>query len=81
MEKEKFERAIVINKRINELDEVLKEISPNISHFLSYIDNENTRCDGYKMRIIENILDKHDKMIRAEIQQEIDNLYKEIESL
>lgn len=81
MEKAKFERAIAISKRIKDLDDVLKEISPKSSHRLSYIDRDNKGMAEWRMRYIGDLLDKHDEMIRAEIQQEIDSLHAEIETL
>lgn len=81
MEKEKFERAIAINNRLKDLDDVLAAISPKASYRLSYIDKNNKGCAEWKMRIIGNLLDKHDEMIRAEIQKEIDSLHAEIETL
>lgn len=81
MDKQKYERAIAISKRLKELEEVLKEISPTPSYRLSYIDRDNKGCREWEMRYISEILDKHDKMIRADIQQEIDALNAEIETL
>lgn len=81
MEKEKFERAIEINERLKELHDILGEISPYRDCRLSYFNNNNKGCDGWKMKHIGDLLDKHDKMIRAEIQQEIDSLHYEIETL
>ena len=37
--------------------------------------------NNFLIRKISNILDKHDKMIRAEIDEEIEKLKKEIEEL
>ena len=81
MEKGKFERAIAINKRLKDLDDVLTGISPKSLLRLSYVDYDNNGMAEWSMRIIGNLLDKHDEMIRAEIQQEIDSLHSEIETL
>lgn len=81
MEKEKYERVVAINKRLKDLDDALREISPKTSHRLSYIDKNNKGCSEWMMREISELLDKHDEMIRAEIQQEIDSLHAEIEAL
>lgn len=81
MEKETFQRAIAISKRLKELEEVLKDISPNSSYRLSYVNSDNKGCREWEMRYISEFLDKHDEMIRAEIQQEIDALNAEIETL
>lgn len=80
MEKEKFERAIEINERIKALNYILSEISPCMCR-LSYINEDNKGCDEWKMKDICDLLDKHDEMIRAEIQQEINSLHDEIETL
>ena len=81
MEKETFQRAIAISKRLKELEEVLEYISSTSSYRLSYIDIDNKGCRKWEMRYISEFLDKHDVMIRAEIQQEIDALNAEIETL
>ena len=81
MKKETFERAIVINQRIKDLNEILNEISPKQTHCLNYVDSDNKGCAEWRMKHIAYLLDKHDKMIRAEIQQEIDALNAEIETL
>lgn len=80
MEKEKFERAIEINERIKALNDILSEISPCMCR-LSYINEDNKGCAEWKMKHICDLLDKHDEMIRAEIQQEINSLHDEIETL
>lgn len=81
MEKEIFQRAIEINQRLKNLKEILHEISPKQTHRLNYVDKDNNGCAEWRMKYIGDLLDKHDEMIRAEIQQEIDSLYKEIETL
>lgn len=80
MEKEKFERVIKINERLKKLDDILDKISPHEDFHLSYVKG-NKDVLGYKREYINDLFDKHDKIIRAEIQQEIDSLYKEIETL
>lgn len=81
MEKEKFERVIKINERLKVLDDLLDEISPCENFRLSYANKNNKDVLGYKREYISDLFDKYDKMIRAEIQKEIDSLYKEIETL
>lgn len=81
MDKEKYERAIAISKRLKELEEVLEDISPSSSYRLSYVNGDNRGCREWEMRYISEFLDKHDEMIRAEIRQEIDALNAEIETL
>lgn len=80
MEKEKFERVIKINERLKVLDDLLDAISPREDFYLSYIKG-NKDVLGYKREYINDLFDKHDKIIRAEIQQEIDALNSEIETL
>lgn len=80
MEKEKFERAIEINERLKALNDILREISP-CKYRLNYVDEDNNGCAEWRMKHICDLLDKHDKMIREEIQNEIDNLHAEIETL
>lgn len=81
MEKEKFERVIEINERLKDLHEVLGEISSYRDYRLSYVNKDNKGCAEWRMKLICDLLDKHDYMIRAEIQNEIDNLHAEIETL
>lgn len=81
MEKETFQRAIEINQKLNGLNDVLNEISPKQAHRLNYVSNDNKGCAEWRMKHIGDLLDKHDEMIRAEIQQEIDSLFTEIETL
>ena len=81
MEKEKYERAIAINNRLKELEFVKKEISPTTKFRLNYVDKDNKGCAEWRMNVIGDLFDKHDVMIRAEIQQEIDALNSEIETL
>lgn len=81
MEKEKFERVLEINERLKNLHDILGEISPYRDCRLSYFINNNKGCAEWKMKHISDLLDKHDKMIRSEIQKEIDNLHAEIETL
>lgn len=81
MEKEKFERVLEINERLKDLYDILGEISHYRDYRLSYVSEDNKGCAEWKMKHICDLLDKHDKMIRAEIQQEIDSLNDEIETL
>lgn len=81
MEKEKFQRAIEIDQRLKDLNDILSEISPQKAHRLNYVDKDNKGCAEWRMKHIGDLLDKHDEMIRAEIQQEIDSLHAEIEIL
>lgn len=69
MEKDKFKRAIEINKRLVELNDVLKAISTNKVCSLNYVNKTNKCVLGWKREYISDLFDKHDKIIRAEIQQ------------
>lgn len=81
MKEEQYNRVVAIHKRINELNNVLKEISPSSKHMLNYVDSENRACSIYSMRCIGDLFDKHDVMIREEIAKEIEDLKKEIEEM
>ena len=85
MTQEQYQRAIVIYKRLDELGRVKEEIKGTVTHRLTY--SEESGSSGWKvcwsntMRLIGDILDKHDLMIRKEIDEEIERLEKEIETL
>lgn len=85
MTKEQYSRAVAINSRIAELKETLERIKNTKEHKLYYAyrncSGDYTTCPDWAMRPISEILDKHDLAIRKEIQDEIDSLNKEIETL
>ena len=86
MTKEQYQRACEINERLRQLQEVKKEISETATRRLTYTRKHNTDsnyspCNSYIMHYISNLLDMHDKMIRAEIENEIESLEQEIETL
>ena len=85
MTKEQYNRAVEINDRIRELKEAKDEIKDKTEYRLTYLWNHGTgdwsAVSSYIMKNIGDILDKHDTMIRAEIDEEIHNLTKEIETL
>lgn len=84
MTQQQYDRAVQISERLKELEEVRKEISTKSSQRLTY-----SKCTGgdwrehpsWLMKYIGDILDRHDLMIRQEIDDEINNLKKEIETL
>lgn len=85
MTKEQYQRACEINERLRQLNQVKKEIHGTATKRLTYAysntsDNDYT-CNKYIMGYISNLLDTHDKMIRAEIENEITSLEQEIETL
>lgn len=81
MEKEKYERAIAINNRLKELEAVKEEIASTTKFRLNYVDKDNKGCAEWRMKVVSDLFDRHDVIIRAEIQQEIDALNSEIETL
>lgn len=88
MTQEQYERTCQIHKRLTDLADVKKRIGskPNEKIILSYLyssnnSNDYSHCNYWCMRNIADILDKHDKMIREEIDAEIESLKKEIEML
>lgn len=83
MTDKQFERAVEISSRIKELEEVKKEISETGKHRLSYSYYSSAwqLCSSWVMSQIGEILDKHDKMIRQEIDEEISTLKAEIKEL
>ena len=84
MTQEKFEHIIKIHYRLDELKAIKDEIKSEVNHKLAYLStskSSHTIVSEWKQRVIGDLLDKHDKMIREEIDQEIDRLNKEIESL
>lgn len=87
MTKEQYQRACEINERLQQLKQVKEAIHGTATHRLMYVYNRNinrddyTPCANYIMHYISNLLDTHDKMIRAEIENEIASLEQEIEAL
>ena len=86
MTKEQYQRACEINERLRQLQEVKREISGTATKRLTYtrkhgMGSDYSPCNDYIMRCIGNLLDTHDKMIRAEIDNEIASLEQEIETL
>lgn len=88
MTQEQYQRAIEINKRLNELNQVKSEIRGESTHYLTYmresrssLTDNDTPCNEYVMTFIAGLLDKHDKQIREEIDNEIKELEQEIERL
>lgn len=87
MNKEIYNRVIAISNRMGQLQEVKEKLEDTHRHYLTYAVRDNSfggsdsLCAEYIMRYISAILDKHDKMIRQEIDDEIAALNKEIEEL
>lgn len=85
MTEEQFKRAVEINSRLQALKGVKNEIADMEKHHLSYLygncSSNYIPCTEYRMLSIAEILDKHDLMIRAEIDEEIRKLQEEIKTL
>lgn len=88
MTQEQYERACQIHKRLTDLADVKKRIEgkSNEKIILSYLyssvnSSDYCHCNYWCMRNIADILDKHDKMIREEIDAEIESLKREVEML
>ena len=86
MTQEQFQRAVQINDRLEELARVKKEIDDTSKHRLWYAEKSNCSSDyrlnsEWVMKYIADVLDKHDLAIRQEIEEEIERLKAEIETL
>lgn len=87
MTQEQYNRAVQINYRIDELEKVKDAIKQTTKHRLWYASNSGEFGSSWllvselTMRNISEILDKHDVMIRQEIDEEIERLKAEIETL
>lgn len=89
MTQEQSQTAIRLHKRLEALGEVKKEIEETEKHRLWYAKRYDpmtgtTKWDTvseYIMRNISEILDRHDKMIREEIDEEIAEIKRQIEEL
>ena len=84
MTTEQYNRAVQIHNRLSELQQVKKEIENTAQHRLWYASRGSSDwrlTTEWVMRYIDELLDRHDTMIRAEIDEEINNLTKEIETL
>ena len=86
MTKEQYERAVQINNRLYELGRLKKEIADTKNTRLWYAYKGETTnnwylTSKYDMGYISKILDKHDLMIRQEVDEEIEKLKREIETL
>ena len=87
MTQEQYNRAVQINNRLDELENVKDDIKQTTKHRLWYASNSGEFSSSWSlvsewtMRNISEILDKHDVMIRQEIDEEIERLKAEIETL
>lgn len=84
MTTEQYTRAIQISERLKDLEQIKKAISDTTRNRLTYEiegDRDYNVHPSWVIEPIGNILDRHDKMIREEIDQEIEALTKEIETI
>lgn len=87
MTEKQYQRALQIGDRLKQLDSVKKHIENTKKHRLWYacdMGEFNSRwvlTHEWEMIQIGEILDKHDLMIRQEIDEEIERLKAEIETL
>lgn len=85
MTEEQFKRTVEINNRLEALNDTKKEISGTEKHRLQYMyrncNGNYSGCPDWSMHPIAEILNKHDKMIREEINEEIRKLQEEIKTL
>lgn len=84
MTQEQYHRAVKISERLEKLGQVKKEIEGTAKHRLWYAEKGSSDfrlTSEWVMRYISELLDKHDLMIRQEIDEEIEQLKAEIETL
>jgi hypothetical protein len=84
MTQEQYRRAVQINDRLEELARVKKEIDETSKHRLWYAwkcERDWRLTSECVMKYIDELLDKHDTAIRQEIDEEIERLKAEIETL
>ena len=84
MTQEQYRRANPIGERLAELERVKKEIENTAKHRLWYAwkgESDWRLTSEWVMKYIDKLLDKHDTAIRQEIEEEIERLKAEIETL
>ena len=89
MTQEQFNTAIKLHHRLEALSKVKEEIANTRENRLWYAKRYDPMCgttqwdtvSEYAMRAISDILDRHDQMIRQEIDEEIAKITKQIEKL
>lgn len=82
MKKEQFDRIIAINDKINEFKQAMKEIGTDdyrtvILTYAVDLRGEYSIISHTSRKLLNDILRKHDKMIREEIEIEISKLVNE----
>lgn len=85
MTEEQYIEAIAIHQRLEALQEVKRCIENKKEHRLYYCyklsQNEYRTCTEWRLRPIAELLDKHDAMIREEIDREIKDLTERIKQI
>lgn len=85
MTQEQFKNAIRLHERLEALGEVKKVIEHRLWYAKRYGPMTDTTSwetvSEWAMNSISDILDRHDKMIREEIDEEITKIKREIEAL
>ena len=85
MTEEQYTEAIAIHNRLVALQDVKKHIMDSSNYKLSYKyrmpDNSYREAPEWILRPISDILDKHDAMIREEIDREIKELTARIKQI
>lgn len=81
MTQEQYNRAVMISHRIADLERLKRDLYPSTERRLTYVDKEYHPLPEWLMKHISDILDKHDAMIRKEIDFEINTLMEEVEAL
>lgn len=85
MTEEQYTEAIAIHSRLEALQEVKRCIENKKEHRLYYCyklsQNEFRTCTEWRLRPIAELLDKHDAMIREEIDREIEELTARIKQI
>ncbi|ROT19609.1 hypothetical protein EEL53_10220 [Muribaculaceae bacterium Isolate-114 (HZI)] len=89
MTQEQFNTAVKLHHRLEALSKVKEEIANTKEHRLWYAKRYDPMCgttqwdtvSEYVVQSISDILDRHDQMIRQEIDNEIAKITKQIEEL
>lgn len=80
MTQQQYDRAVWISERLGELEKVKDELKDTTKHRLWYANKigagDWVLASEWKMQYIDKLLDKHDLMIRQEIDDEIEKLKK-----
>lgn len=85
MTEEQFKRVVKINGKLESLHDIKREVfgakGARLSYIYSNAVSDNATHSKFALKAIAEILDKHDKMIREEIDEEVRKLQEEIKTL